>query len=124
MTVREDRDTFKLEIPLDASGIEDFKHDQSVKVAVQNRKWSVSSQTVKLDAKGQGIATFTFFANPGTLRILVGPESASDEELLGMQTLNLDLPARQWVDRRELRLPPILIPPYYWHWWLRWCPVR
>ena len=121
MTVREDRDTFKLEIPLDASGIEDFKHDQSVKVAVQNRKWSVSSQTVKLDAKGQGIATFTFFANPGTLRILVGPESASDEELLGMQTLNLDLPARQWVDRRELRLPPILIPPYYWHWWLRWC---
>ena len=121
MTTKDDRDSYKLEVPLNASGIKDFKPEQPVKVAVQNRKGVVSSLTVKLDSKGLGVATFKFPANPGAIRIVVGPSDASEEELLGLQTINFDLTARHWAERRELRIPPILISPYYWYWWLRWC---
>jgi hypothetical protein len=115
------RGTFRLTIPLDASGIEGFEPEQAIKVAVQARDGSLQSRTVKLDAKGKGAATFTFGERPGTLRVVVGPDSASDEELLGMQTISLDVSARQWLDKPQLALPPIRIPPYYWYWWLRWC---
>lgn len=111
---------FSLEIPLDASGIEGFKPEQPVKVLVRNAK-GVQSQNVGLNEKGQGSATFTFPEEPGTVHIVVGPATASDEELEGLQTLTLDISARQVGDKPALKLPPILIPPYFWWWWLIWC---
>lgn len=121
MAEKKQRDDFKLEVPLDASGIEDFKPEQAVKVLVQDRKATFDSQVVKFDEKGRASASFTFPENPGALRVIVGPEDASDEELTGLQTIQRNIPTRQWLDKTQLRLPPILIPPFYWHWWLRWC---
>jgi hypothetical protein len=102
---------YKFEIPLDATGIKDFNPEQPVKVAVQNRKGIVSSQIATFDARGRGVAIFKFPANPGALRIVVGPGDASEEELVGLQTINFELTARQWAAGRELRIPPIPIPP-------------
>ena len=115
------RKNFRLQVPLDASEIEGFTPDRPVKVVIQGSDGTTSSQIVRLDKGGQGRATFTFLEHPGALRIVVGPEDASDEELLGMQTLGLEVPARDWRDRLELALPPIRIPAYYWRWWLWWC---
>lgn len=112
---------FKLEIPLDASGIEDFKPEKDIKVVAKDGEGKFCSQTVSLDAKGQGRATLAFSKNPGSLRVYVGPSDASDEELSGLQTISVNVSGRQWADSRELRLPPIVIHPYYWHWWLWWC---
>lgn len=112
---------FKLEIPLDASGIEDFKPEKDVKVVAKDGEGKFCSQTVSLDAKGQGRATLAFSKNPGSLRVYVGPSDASDEELSGLQTITVYVSGRQWADSRELRLLPIVIHPYYWHWWLHWC---
>lgn len=115
------RGAFVLDVPLDASGIDDFKPDQAVKVVVQDRTGALRAQVVQLDAAGHGAARFTFEGSPGAARVIVGPESASDEEMTGLQTISVEVPVRQWAGARELRLAPIKIHPYFWHWWPIWC---
>ena len=75
---------------------------------------------VSLGAKGQGAAKFSLDEAPSGLRVSVGPHDATDEEMLGFQTLSVDI-SSQLLSKREARLPVIIIPPYYWWWWLRWC---
>jgi hypothetical protein len=111
---------FKLEVPLDASGIKDFKPDLAIKVMLVDRKEKTYSTVTQLSKDGKGLATFEFPKNPGTLRLVLGPEKATEEELLGLQTINLDIPVHKVVGA-ELKLKPILIPPYYWDWWHWWC---
>ena len=112
---------YRLIVPLDASSIEDFKPDQRVKVAVQDRTGALHSQLVELDAAGHGRATFTFAAHPGTVLVILGPHNASDQDLTRLQTITVNVPARQWGERPELTLSAIRIAPYYWYWWFVWC---
>ncbi len=110
-----------LQVPLDASQIEGFKPERPVKVVVRARDGTTQSEEVQLDAKGGGSASFEFAERPDALRVMVGPPDASNEEMHWIQTLGLDVSARAWLDRRELTLTPVSIPPYYWYWWPRWC---
>jgi hypothetical protein len=114
---------FKLEVPISASQVEGFKPGQEVKVLITSGDGAqaIKSQTVKLDQKGNSSATFAFTARPGDLRVALGPPDASDEELLGLQTITQTAPAQQWQEGRDLKLAPIIISSFYWHWWLRWC---
>ena len=121
MARKEETGEFRLDVPLDASGIEDFKPEQPVKVLALAGDRPLASQTVKLDAKGYGTARLTLSERPGALRVIVGPHDASDEELAGLQTINVNVSARQWLGKSALQLTPVLIPPYYWHWWFIWC---
>jgi hypothetical protein len=111
---------FKLTVPLDASGVPDFKPEQAVRVVAEDAKGRISEQVVKLDAKGKGSSTFNFDAAPGPVHVIVGPENATATELKNLQTLNVHVSAEQWA-RNEIIIDPILIPPFYWSWWLRWC---
>ena len=52
MARKEETGEFRLDVPLDASGIEDFKPEQPVKVLALAGDRPLASQTVKLDAKG------------------------------------------------------------------------
>ncbi len=114
--------SYKIEIPIDASGIEGFKPEQQLKVLlVQSNDKILASGIVKLDVQGKGIVSLGLSEKPKTIRAVIGPESADEDELLGMQTLNVAINTRQLVEAKELRLPVIIIPPYYWHWWLIWC---
>lgn len=121
MSTEHKKGNYRLEVPLDASGIEGFKPDKGVKVGLQDRSGKVQSQVVRLDTKGQGLATFQFQERPGALRLIVGPEDASDEELPGLQTLTANVQVRHWESLNDLKLRPIRITPYYWWWWFRWC---
>ena len=123
MTEEKQKGKFKLIVPLDASGIEDFKPDQEPKVVVKDRQGSIYSQKVKFDNKGHGSVTFFFDESPGPLGVFIGPEGASDEEMLGLQTISFNVSTRRWADKPELKLQPYRITPYYWHWWLRWCRI-
>lgn len=111
---------FRLILPLDASEIEGFKPEQDLKVLALSADGAIASEIVKLDQKGQGRASFAFAEQPEGLQLFVGPTDASDEELLGMQTLELSVPTLP-LPEPELILPPLRIPPFYWFWWLRWC---
>lgn len=109
-----------IDIPLDASEVEDFKPDAPVKVALVGREGVVASQSVDLDGRGQGQASFKLERQRGHLRVVVGPADASDDELLNLQTITREIPARA-LRQRELKLAPIAISSYYWYWWRRWC---
>ncbi len=112
---------FKLSVPLDASGVEDFDPERPVKVVAKGLLGGETySQTVTLDKKGVGAATFYFTKKPGNMRVMVGPPDASDEEMEGLQTIGFNLKPQTWK-KAELTLKPVLISPYYWHWWLIWC---
>lgn len=115
------RGKFQLQIPLDASEVEDFNPDLALRVVAQASDGSITAESTKLDERGQGSVTLAFAQRPGTLRIAIGPDDASDEELLGMQTINLDVGPRLWGDRQEFTLKPILISSYYWDFWHSWC---
>ena len=121
MGTKQTQKGFRLEVPLDASGIKDLKSEQAVKVLVETKDGARYTETVTLDRSGTGTASFTFPENPGNVRVFLGPESAEDDKLLKMQTINVDVPARQWRDEPLLVIPPLRISPYYWHWWWRWC---
>jgi len=111
-----------LEVPLDASQIEDGgAAGERLKVVVRDGDGTLASQTVKLSTQGKGLAKFDFRARPAGLTVYVGPADAEDEELTGLQTLKVDVTDRLWVGRRRLELAPMVIHPYYWHWWLHWC---
>src|SRR5262245_14857487 len=108
------KDAYSLVVPLDASGIAGYETGRTLQVMVVDVRGTHHSEKVKLGAKGAGSASFDFGQMPGSLRVLVGPEDASAEELLGQQTLSVDVSLSQWADKRELTLAPIRFPPYYW----------
>lgn len=111
---------FKLEVPLDASAIEGFKPEQKVKVAVRTPQGAIQAQLVEFDRSGKAVAQFAFDKRPGNLTLGVGPTDADDEQIFGLQTLQVNIPSRLWKGQ-HLVYPPIRIPPYHWHWWWRWC---
>jgi len=112
---------FKLSVPLDASGVEDFDPERPVKVVVKGLSGGETySQTVKLNKQGTGTAAFYFKEKPGSLRVMVGPPDASDTEIEGLQTIGFNLKPQAWK-KGELSLKPVLISSYYWRWWLFWC---
>jgi hypothetical protein len=121
MAEKKKNDKFRLEIPFDASGVEDFKPEQDIKILVQDREGESHSDVVKLSRAGKGTATFMFEEQPGSLKVIVGPANASDDELMGLQTMSFNISSRRWASERELKLAPIEISAYYWHWWLIWC---
>ena len=112
---------YRLQVPLDASGITGFKPDRNVKIVAYDPKGRAVEAVAKFDSKGQGTATLAFDENPGALHIVVGPEDATAEQLKGLQTISVDVSRRQWGDKKELAIPAIIISPYYWWWWPVWC---
>ena len=114
-------DKYHLVVPLDASGIEDFTPGEKIKVLILRRDGVVEEKLVKFDAEAKGEVTFGFAADPGPLRVALGPAEATSEELLATETIAVDVPARVWAERPKFVLDPIKIAPYYWYWWRRWC---
>ncbi len=117
---KSDTGSLKLDVPIDASGVEDFAPDTPVKVAIAGKRGVLASQLVKLDAKGRGVASFDIKARTEALRVVLGPNDASDEDIVNLQTIVRELPVRA-AQAREMKLSPIVISSYYWHWWRRWC---
>jgi hypothetical protein len=118
------RDTpFTLVVPLDASGVADFKPERGLKVAIVGEKGKViSSEKVKFDDKGRADVRFSFPSPPGNVRVLVGPDDADDDEILGLQTLGVSVSAAMFRESL-VKLTPVRITDFYWHHWLRWCRV-
>jgi hypothetical protein len=118
----ENSGTFRIVVPLDASGIKSFNPDRKVKVAAYSSSGAAVGSTVaSFDAKGQGEAVLSLDQRPGAVRIVLGPENASDADLQHLQTLSVNVSRSQLGEGDTIRLNPILIPPYYWDWWLWWC---
>ena len=72
---KEQRNSFKLEVPLDASGVDNFAPDLAVRAMVVDRAGKKYSKVTKLDARGSGLVTFEFPNKPGSLRLVLGPRA-------------------------------------------------
>ncbi len=116
-----DSHEFTLEVPLDASKVSDFRPDRPVKVVVVNKRGETQDRLVNLDEAGKGTASFSFSDAPGSLQVLMGPETASAADLQRLQTISVGVPASSWRAGREVRLPDVAISSYYWWWWWHWC---
>lgn len=112
---------FTLDVPLDVTQIEAEAKAQELRVAARTRDGSVRSETVRVKPGAHATVALTFTESPGPLQLVVGPASASPSDLLNLQTISVDVPARRWGDGSKLEIEPIPIPPYYWWWWLEWC---
>jgi hypothetical protein len=113
-------DNFRLIVPLDASGIKDFKPERPVKVVAYGLNGASWETSIHLDETGKGTATLALPAR-GIFRVVVGPGNATAQQLQGLQTIGVNISGRQWGDSRELRLSPVVISAYYWWWWWYWC---
>lgn len=112
--------SYVLRLPVDASGIEDRSGLAALKAVFLTRGGVVAATGVKLDRSGQGVAEFKF-ERPLAGRVILGPPDAEDDEMEGLQTLSADVTARAWAKEPKLELRPLVVAPWYWHWWLRWC---
>lgn len=111
----------RLTVPLEAVGIDGLDPRQPIKVVLASAGRPIASRTVTLESKGCGAVSFDFDRAATGLRVIVGPADATDEEMLALQTLGVDVPLRRFLGKEELAIAPLRITPYYWFWWLRWC---
>src|SRR3954471_10226914 len=112
---------FRLSVPVDASSVSDYQPGRGVKVVAFDAHGQAHEGAIKLSDSGKGSVTLGFDERPGTLRVVVGPEDATAEELRGLQTIQTSVSSRNWQGKPELELQPIVITSYYWWWWLSWC---
>jgi hypothetical protein len=112
---------FVLEVPVDASQVSEFKPNQPVKVVAYTRQGETQESVLNFNAEGKATASFIFSAAPGPVKVALGPETVSAEELTNLQTISVDVPASSWAKARQVKLPSVVISSYYWRWWLHWC---
>jgi len=112
---------FLLSIPLDATSVSDRETTQEIKVVAKDREGTLHSTTTKIGDDGKGVAKLKFPTHPGPLYLAIGPADASDDELMGLQTLTVNVVKHMWGKHNELKLRPVTISAYYWFWWRRWC---
>ena len=115
------RTQYTLSVPLDGTAITHTEEDGPVKVVAQGANGAITSTEVDLRDKAEVTATLTFARRPSTVKIAVGPATATDDHILTADTLTARVPGRVWLDTRKLTLAAIKIGPWYWGWWRRWC---
>ena len=111
--------TYTLKVPVDASGIPEEDRKGAVRVFAVQSSGESQSEVVKIDAKGNGTATFRFSGDPGSIRAIIAPETATAEEIEGLQTVSRTISGRQWRAESAIALEPIILSPYYWYLWRR-----
>jgi len=116
----DDKGRYVLRVPVDASGIEDRSEIKALKAVLMGKEGVVAASGVKLGRDGTGIAEFKL-DRPISGRVIVGPPDADDDEMQGLQTLSVDVSARLWAGQAALTLERLVVQPWYWAWWLRWC---
>jgi hypothetical protein len=112
---------FILEIPIDLSQVAADAGAQELRVVARANDGSLTSRTVTGEAGGQTSVSLGFPGRPGPVQLLVGPATATDDQLVNLQTISVSVPARGWGEDSALAIDPIVITPYYWWWWLGWC---
>jgi len=108
-----------LVVVLDATQIDkEARSQQKVKVGVRASSGKIRSQIVAITAEKLELK---FAADARGADVAVGPADASDEDLFRLQTITRRVSSASWLKLTTLVLPPLVITPFYWLFWLRWC---
>ncbi len=117
----EDIKNYVLVVPMDASNVKDFEPTKAVRVVAYAANGGTHQETVRLDKTGMGKASFSFIENPGAVKVALGPETATAEDLKNLQTITVSVPASAWRRSSTVELPVVMISSYDWWFWWRWC---
>jgi len=111
---------FVLRVPLDASRVPDFLPDRSVSVLAWYKQGVPQQRIAAFNPQGKGSASFEFQQPPESLRVALGPETATPADLQRLQTISVTVPSSTWQTGAEVSLPAIRISSYHWWWWQHW----
>jgi hypothetical protein len=112
---------FVLRVPLDASRVPEFRPDCAVLVLAWSKQCAPQQRLVRFSKDKKGVATFEFESAPlESLRVALGPETATAFELQRLQTISVSVPVSSWSGTNEVTLPAVQISAYYWWWWQHW----
>jgi hypothetical protein len=111
---------FVLRVPLDASRVPDFLPDRSVSVLAWYKQGVPQQRIAAFNPQGKGSASFEFQRPPESLRVALGPETATPADLQRLQTISVTVPSSTWQTGAEVSLPAIRISSYHWWWWQHW----
>jgi hypothetical protein len=111
---------FVLRVPLDASRVPDFLPDRSVSVLAWYKQGVPQQRIAAFNPQGKGSASFEFQRPPESLRVALGPETATPADLQRLQTISVTVPSSTWQTGAEVSLPAIRMSSYHWWWWQHW----
>jgi hypothetical protein len=111
---------FVLRVPLDASRVPDFQAHRSVSVLAWHKQGVPQQRLATFDPQGKSSASFEFQQPPESLRVALGPETATPADLQRLQTISVAVPSSTWQAASEVSLPAIQISSYHWWWWQHW----
>jgi hypothetical protein len=112
---------FVLHVPLDASRVPDFTPGVAVRVLAWSKQGTSQQRLVRFGSSRKSAATFEFEDRPQeSLRVALGPETATPFELQRLQTISAAVPVSSWISATEVTLPPMQISQWYWWWWQHW----
>ena len=114
-------DNFVLKVPLDPRELTGLARTDKVKVVGRAADGHTESSIIIVGGKNAATAELTFPAQPGRVKVAVGPADADDNQILAADTLGINVPARMWEDLKQLTVAPIRIGAFHWGWWKRWC---
>jgi len=125
MTAHENRgkgDGFRLRVPVDLSEVEALREEKPQELVAVGKLPDGTTVSAPVEVEGgEGVAVLTFEEQPDSVGVYFGPDRATPEELVQSQTITRNVPGDRWDETPEVALDPVPIPPYYWHWWYRWC---
>ncbi len=112
---------FILEIPIDASNVEDRQRGETVRVTAVAAGGVLVSGVAEVPASGKASVKLRFEERPKNLRIHVGPGTVAPEDLPKLQAIEVPIATArlQAVDR--LKLDSLVIKPNVWKLWRGWC---
>src|SRR5678816_2526313 len=94
-----------LVIPIDASQVEDAERkQQKIKVAVAVGEGAKITSRVVTVESGKSEVKLEVDSKQ-SLTVAIGSDSASDEDLFRLQTINIQVNPRQWEEKPTLTLP-------------------
>jgi len=112
---------FVLEIPIDATGVEDLKAGETVSVAAVDQEGNLVSGTAKMGRTGKAKVKLAFKKRPKSVRLYMGPGTVAPKDLPMHDSLELQVPARGLRRGPSLTLEPVVIKPTLWIAWRLWC---
>lgn len=112
---------FILEVPIDASSVEDRERGEPVRVTAVAANGVLVSDVVKLPANGKSTVKLRFDERPKNLRVHVGPGAVAAEELPKLQAIEIPVAADRFQNTNRLKLDSLTIKPNVWKLWRGWC---
>jgi hypothetical protein len=111
---------FVLRVPVDAARVPDFTLGRRVSVLAWNRLGCTQQRVVTFDRNGKAVASFEFDREPESLRVALGPETATPADLQHLQTISTTVPSSAWRTSRAVELPAMQVSTWDWWWWQHW----